>query len=307
MSLYLGIDGGGTKTTCAVGDETSVFATAHGSGSNFVRLGEAQAKAGLQSAISQACSQAGVSPLRVLSACVGAAGAANPDVNTAVRTVVRQILPNAEVVVVGDMVIAMEASLHGNPGVVVISGTGSIAYGRNAIGEIARAGGWGFAISDEGSGQWIGRTAVADAMRAFDAKRPTVLLDRILEAWTLDSRDALIPFANSSPAPNFAELFPVVMDTAREGDLVAAAVLTSAGEELARLALTVMLRLWKHDENVRIGVAGGVFANSAHVRRAFYDALLAKWAKMSVCFKVVDPVLGALSLARRSAAAMGAR
>jgi AraC-like DNA-binding protein len=111
MAFYIGIDGGGTKTTCAVGDEQSLLATANGSGSNVVRLGEQQAKLGLQSAIAQACREASVSPLRVVAACIGAAGATNPDVNAAVKVMARQILPNAEVTVVGDMVIAHEAAL----------------------------------------------------------------------------------------------------------------------------------------------------------------------------------------------------
>jgi glucosamine kinase len=306
MSLYIGIDGGGTKTTCVVGDETSLLAVANGSGSNVVRLGEAQAKVGLQAAISQACCTANVSPLRVQAACIGAAGATNPEVNAAVKQMVRQILPNAEVTVVGDMVIALEASLHHHPGVVAIAGTGSIAYGRNAEGHTARAGGWGFAISDEGSGQWIGRTAVSEAMRAFDAQRGSVLLERIVEAWKLPSREELVRHANGSPPPSFAELFPAVQQAAVERDVIASDILTRAGAELAQLVLVVMHRLWKPSELVRVGVAGGVFANSEHVRRAFYHSLRAAWPKTSVCFKVSDPVLGALALARRMQAKAGA-
>jgi glucosamine kinase len=306
MSFYLGIDGGGTKTTCVVGDESSVLATANGSGSNIVRLGEAEAKVGLQAAISQACCGANVSPLRIQAACVGAAGAANPEVNAAVRKIVRQILPNAEVTVVGDMVIAHEAALHHHPGVVAIAGTGSIAYGRNEQGETARAGGWGFAISDEGSGQWIGRTAVSEAMRAFDAQRETGLLDRILQEWKLASRDDLIRHANASPAPSFAELFPAVQQAASERDVIASDILMRAGAELAQLVLIALHRLWKPSELVRIGVAGGVFANSEQVRRSFYNSLRAAWPKTSVCFKVSDPVMGALGMARRMHAKAGA-
>jgi N-acetylglucosamine kinase-like BadF-type ATPase len=205
------------------------------------------------------------------------------------------------------MVIAMEAALQGHPGVVVISGTGSIAYGRDARGETARAGGWGFAISDEGSGQWIGRTAVAEVMHAFDSGRATGLLERILSTWKLDSRDALIPYVNSTPPPNFAELFPTVLQAAKDHDSVAEEVLTGAGGELANLALTVMRRLWKREDTVRIGVTGGVFAHSAHVRRAFYDAMVGKWAKTSVCFKITEPVVGALWMARRTVVSVGAR
>jgi glucosamine kinase len=299
MSLYLGIDGGGTKTACAVGDEKSVFAVAEASGSNVVRLGEDQARVGLHEAIARACTMAEVSPLRVVAACVGAAGAAHPDVNAAVKQMVRRVLPNAEVRVVGDMVIALEAAFEGQPGVVTIAGTGSIAYGRNAAGETARAGGWGYRISDEGSGQWIGRTAISEIMRAHDAGRETILLPRILEQWKLASCDELVRRSNSDPAPNFSELFPLVQQASKEHDELAAAVLSHAGRELARLTLTVLQRLFIAEAPVRIGVAGGVFAHSPEVRRGFYDALHSAWPGVSVCFQITEPIIGALRLARQ--------
>lgn len=306
MSLFLGIDGGGTKTTCALGDETTVLAISHAGACNVVRVGEAQAVRELQTAISHACTQANKSPLRIRSAFVGAAGAGNPQINAAMRRVVRQVLPNADVAVEGDTVIAHEASLQGQPGVVVISGTGSIAFGRNEKKETARAGGWGFAISDEGSAHWIGRTAIGECMHAFDAQRPTALLDMILSAWSVSSREAMIPHANSTPPPNWAELFPVVSQAGDAGDPVAIDVLARAGTELAKLALTVSGRLWQPDDKVQVGVAGSVFAHCAHVRRAFNDYLQANRKQISVCFKIVEPVLGALALARRSALAAGA-
>jgi N-acetylglucosamine kinase-like BadF-type ATPase len=307
MSLYLGIDGGGTKTACAVGDDVSLLAVETGPGSNVVRLGEEQAASGLREAISRACSAANVSPLRIQAVCVGAAGASHTDVNSAVKQMVHKILPNAEVSVVGDMVIAFEAAMDDHAGVVAIAGTGSIVYGRNESGQTARAGGWGFRISDEGSGQWIGRTAVAEVMRALDAGRETILLDRILNAWKLVSRDDLVRQANATTAPNFAELFPVVQRAAIERDATADKILNRAGAELAKLAQLVLHRLFKPSEPVRVGVAGGVFANSSMVRLAFYNSLHAAWPSAAVCFKITDPVVGALWMARRIGAPIGAR
>ena len=307
MPLYIGIDGGGTKTTCAIGDDVSLFAVATSTGSNVVRLGEKPARAGLHEAIARACTEAEVSPLRVQAVCIGAAGASNLEVSATVKDMVRQVLPNAEVVVVGDMVIAMEAALNDSPGLIAIAGTGSIAYGRNALGETARAGGWGYRISDEGSGQWMGRTAVAETMRAHDADRSTVLFERIKKAWNLSSHDELVKYANADPAPSFAELFPVVQKAADQQDPIAAEILARAGAELAQLGLRVLHRLWRPGEVVRVGVAGGVFANSDHVRRAFYHSLHEAWPAASVSFKITDPVVGALWMARRVGAPLGAR
>ena len=167
MAYYLGIDGGGSKTTCAVGDETSLLAMAVAGPSNITRVGEVRARESLHQAIRQACAEAKIDPRQLSRACVGAAGAGRKEIASVVRKIVAEVIPGA-VEVVGDMQIALQAALGTGPGVIVIAGTGSIAYGRDAQGKTARAGGWGFAISDEGSAHWIGRAAVGSVLRAVD-------------------------------------------------------------------------------------------------------------------------------------------
>lgn len=297
MSLCIGIDGGATKTTCAVGDETTVLATATAGGSNVIRLGERIARENLETAISRACAAAGIKPSLIESACVGLAGAGRPQVDAAVRDAVMHALPSAEIAIVGDMVTAMQAALGDGPGVIVNAGTGSFAYGRNPPGKTARAGGWGFAISDEGSGQWIGREAVKAVMRAQDAHQPTVLFDEILRVWKLGSRDELVHFANSSPPPNFSLLFPHVLTTADQGDSVASDVLSRAGAELGELAMLVLRQLWRPGQSVRIGIVGGVFSHSTLVRRTFFLHLRRYWPSLAVSFRISEPVAGALALA----------
>jgi len=306
MALFLGIDGGGTTTRCAVGDDVSVYAVETGPGCNVVRLGEAEARTGLHEAISKACRSADVSPLRVQAACIGAAGAGNPEVKASVKRMAQQVLPNAHVTVIGDMEIALEAALPDQPGVIALAGTGSIAYGRNR-GRTARAGGWGYRISDEGSGHWIGQEAVSAVMRAHDAARETTLFDRIAREWNVTSRDELVKRANGNPAPDYATLFPVVQQAAAAHDEVAEEIMERAGSELAHLALTVLRRLWSPGDPVRVTVAGGVFANSSQVRTAFYSSLHSEWPKTAVSFQISEPVVGALWMARRVAAPLGIR
>ena len=160
MPYYLGIDGGGTKTTCAVGDETQLLATAIAGPSNIVRVGETQTRESLQQSVRQACAAAGISAAQVSRSCVGGSGAARPELASIVRGILAEIL-SSPIDVVGDMQIALEAAFDNGPGVIVIAGTGSIAFGRDRQGKTIRAGGWGFAIGDEGSAHWIGRSAVA--------------------------------------------------------------------------------------------------------------------------------------------------
>ncbi len=207
-----------------------------------------------------------------------------------------------QVAVVGDMVIAHEAALGGAPGVIVLSGTGSMAYGRHQSGRTARAGGWGFAISDEGSGHWIGVQAVAAVTRALDSGNYTELSDRILTLWQLVSYDELIAHANASPAPEFFALFDIVLSAAEAGDSYAHHILVQAGSELARLAEIVFRRLWQSDDVVSFALAGGVFQHASIVRESFQRELHTFLPRASISLSTKNPAEGALSLARKLAA-----
>lgn len=302
MSIFLGIDGGGSKTSCVVGDENSLLGRGGSAGSNVVRVGERQARESLGAAIRQACSAANISPARIERTCVGIAGGARPEIAVVVRRLLSEFV-SGEIEVVGDMVIAMEAAFGSGPGVIVIAGTGSIAYGRNSEGKVARAGGWGFAISDEGSGHWIGRAAVAASMRAYDEEgdaRPSMLLDSIMKAWGANTREQLVVAANAAPPPDFAALLPAVLSAANAGDATARTVLTQAGIQLSTLGKIVIDRLFASGEIVPVAVSGGVFCNCELVRQVFYDTLRADCAQVLPSTDVIDPAKGALELARKA-------
>jgi len=297
VGIYLGIDGGGSKTTCALGDGTSLLATGSAGASNAVRVGEGKAGEALASAIRQACTAAGVSPSQVTRTCIGLAGAAHTEVSNWARQTVSGLVAG-EVEVVGDMVIALHAAFFDAPGVIVIAGTGSIAYGRNSQGDVARAGGWGFAISDEGSGHWIGRTAITAALRAEDAETSSPLFKNLLAAWKLSTREQLVKIGNAAPPPDFATLFPIVVKTAESGDSVAFSVLTQAGNELADLAGIVTRKLGMFD-SPQVAMSGGVFRHSSQVREVFYNKVRSLHPRSTINPEAVDPVHGALSMARR--------
>ena len=304
MAYYLGIDGGGTKTRCVLADETTVLAKAMSGGSNIVRLGEGQARGSLHSAIRQACATAKISPDRIHAICIGAAGAARPEIAAKIRNILAELisetaLPRIEVV--GDTEIALEAAFGAGPGVIVIAGTGSVAYGRDAAGRTARAGGWGFAVSDEGSGHWIGRRAISAILSARDQSRKTALTDMVLQAWKLTSIDELVQQANSTPAPDFPRLFAIVLRAAAEADSIARDLLSDAATKLAELAAIVVRRLAPHAPDVVLPVAmtGSVFRQSPHVRQVFYNTLETSFPGIDVRQDPVDPVEGALARARR--------
>jgi glucosamine kinase len=310
LPYYLGIDGGGTKTTCAVGDESRLLAAATAGPSNIVRVGETQAREALRQSVRQACAAAGITPAQISRTCVGGSGAARPELAEVVRRCLAEIIATP-INVVGDMQIALEAAFDTGPGVVVIAGTGSIAYGRDEQGATVRAGGWGFAIGDEGSAHWIGRAAVAAVLRAADPRIVGLreesseigsLVDAslsaaLLKTWGVTSLSDLARAANSIPTPDFSALFPAV---AASSDALAEQVLTSAGKELVGIAAVVIGRLFaQHVGSVRVAMTGGVFRHAELVRQVFYNELGRLAPQVEVNPQVVEPVAGALRMARR--------
>ncbi len=318
MAYYLGIDGGGSKTTCAIGDEGSLLAMVTVGPSNITRVGEVRARESLHQAIRETCAAAGIVPRQLARACVGAAGAGREEIARAVQKLIAEVI-SGEIEVVGDMEIALIAAFGAGPGVIVIAGTGSIAYGRDVQGRTARAGGWGFAISDEGSAHWIGRAAVSALLRAADqagddrplddpAKHdrawPTSrLFHELKTAWGSDSLQELARAANAQA--DFAALFPGVMVAAGSGDAVARQVIAEASTELAQLADIVMRRLFpvQHStvlQAVPMAMVGGVFRHAPMIRDLFYNQVRAANPQVILNSDVVDPVLGALQMARRN-------
>jgi N-acetylglucosamine kinase-like BadF-type ATPase len=303
VAIYLGIDGGGTKTTCAVGDERSVLGTATSSGSNVTRVGEARAREVLHAAVREACVLAKVDPAHVESACVGLSGAGRPEVRDVVARMMADVI-GGRVQVISDLETTLEAAFGGEPGVITIAGTGSISYGRDARGQTARSGGWGWAISDEGSGQWVGRRAVSAVLGAKDAGEDPPLLETILSLWKLTTLDELVRSANASPPSDFSSLFPSVLAAGKAGERLALGVLNEAGIELAGLAKNVIQRLFAGAGNVPVAMSGGVFRQSEVVRQVFYNAVIAEFPHASVRPDVVEAVQGALALARKAGASV---
>jgi glucosamine kinase len=295
MNYYIGIDSGGTNTRCVVGNGAQVLGVGRAAGSNIVRLGADAARTAIHTALAIAYEEARVSPRDITRTCIGAAGISAAGVSEALREIVNTVV-SGSVDVVGDHEIAFQAAFSGTVGVIAISGTGSIAFGRNERGQEARAGGHGFAISDEGSAHWIGRMAVSKTLYAFDGGQATTLRQAITQKWNIDPNN-LVQYANAVPPPDFATLCVPVIRAAEEGDPVAISVLRQAGAELARISSIVADRLWAKDETVSFAMAGGVFRNSVLVRDNFTAELRRLRPLSQVSETVAEPALGALFIA----------
>lgn len=295
MALYLGIDAGGTKTDGAVSNGAELLGQASGESCKLARVSRQQARENLQSVIQRASEAARVLPRDIQHVCIGMAGASLPEAVQWAQETVREIVPGATIYVAGDHIIAHRAAFGTSHGVLVISGTGSIAFGRNPAGETARAGGWGPSVSDEGSAFWVGREAVIAALRAYDLGGSNGLLPVIAQSWKVAPED-VVRLANASE-PRFAELAVPVTAAAEGGDPAARAITSRAGEALAWLAGAVIRRLWPKGGIVPVAVTGGVLQGSSQVRQAFKEAMRAEHPEAAVSFAYVRPVLGALEIA----------
>jgi glucosamine kinase len=292
VPFFLGIDGGGTKTRCIVGDDKSVLGVGSGSGCNIVRVGEACARDSLSGAIHEACVQAAISPQQIARTCAGIAGGADDGIASLVQRVLIEIIGGA-IEVIGDMEIALESAFGAGAGVVVI------AYGRNDRGEAVRAGGWGRLISDEGSGHWIGVQAIGAALRAHDRGEDSLLLRELMIALGVHNVNDLAVKANSDPIPEFAPLFPVVLAAEENRDPSAVEVLERSGLELAATARIVIERLFSDSEPAAVATHGGVFGASALVKESFRAELTRFCPGARFVDTQIDPALGALARARR--------
>jgi N-acetylglucosamine kinase-like BadF-type ATPase len=297
MSFILGIDGGGSKTTAAVSDGVSVRATHTAGGCNLNAISIGDARRALGDAVQGALAASGVSANAVSSVCAGVAGAASPSVAAQIEGILREFLPHSSIRVVGDIMIALEAMFAGGPGLVCIADSGSIAFGRNERGEIARAGGWGRLVSDEGSSQWIGQRAISQCLRALDTGRSSILVSGVMEHWRIVTREQLVQRCHAEPVPNFSDLFPIVLAAAEASDLLAGEIITSAGIELGRLAQIVLRRLWAGRAGVDVAISGGVFDNSSRVRQTFANVIRAERPEVRVRYGECEAVNGALYLA----------
>jgi glucosamine kinase len=299
---FLAVDAGGTKTDLLLADANGELARVRTGSIKLLNTPRATAEGNLRRGWEELEAGTGVSLGAVTRTCVGTSGYSVPLVVDWIRAQFREKV-GGELLLCGDEEIALDAAFEGRWGVLVLAGTGSNAMGRNLSGRTFSAGGWGPVLADEGSGHWIGLEALRAALRARDEGRATCLLDAIGGAWGVAGLREVVERGNSAPPPPFAELTPIIVRCAEEGDEVAAKVLERAGEELARLADLVLRQMRTEDEAAfaapSLAVAGSILENVAPVRERLCAMVGRAWPGVALSSTRVDPILGALWRARR--------
>jgi N-acetylglucosamine kinase-like BadF-type ATPase len=298
---FVGVDAGGTKTVCYLADQDSrVIGEARGPGASLTAAGALGVEAILRDVIGRVLeSHAGT----VSGICVGMAGVDRPVESALVRGMLQRIVTSPHVAIVNDALVALEAGAPGRPGIVVIAGTGSIAYGRDTNGRAARAGGWGYVLADEGSGYWLGRQALRSAMRELDGRGPATSLTRRLFEHYGVARPADLArklYTGDLKPAAVATLASMLQDAAEEGDPPALKIIEEGGRELSIAAASVGARLQLRECTVVL--AGGAFRAVPRMRATLSAHLAERMPHAHVEMLETEPAMGAVRLAKRVAA-----
>jgi N-acetylglucosamine kinase-like BadF-type ATPase len=303
MAYFLALDIGGTKTDYLLADDTRELARVRTATIKRMRTDADTAAANLDQALTELTAATGISPTQITRTCIGTAGETVPLVTDWLREAFAARV-SGDLILLGDVEIALDAAFHGNPGVLAMAGTGSNVAGRMPNGTVVRAGGWGPELADQGSGHKIGREGLRAALLARDEQLPTTLLQAVLDFWKLPSLDLLVEYANSRPAPDFSRLTEVVLRCANNGDVVAGEVLRREGEDLAWLVRIVLRRI--HSASPADAVlpslafTGSILENVLPVRNALIAAVRSEFPTLHTLDGVIDPLDGALWRARQS-------
>ena len=261
--LVVGVDGGGTRTRAVILNGDHILGEGTAGPSNPLRVGIANSGVAIREAIDKACAAALIHRDDIVAAGIGLAGVRRKDIRTRMREVLIESLGIKNIEVMTDGEAALYGATDGAPGIVVISGTGSICCGVNRQGKRVFAGGWGPVAGDEGSGNWIARRALQGAAQATDERGPkTCLVAAACEYFQVATPDDLATaiYAPSMTNERIAGFSKRVIDAARTGDKVSQQILNEAGVELGKAAATVIRKLKMEQERFQVTFVGGVFA-----------------------------------------------
>ncbi|MGM0486613.1 MAG: N-acetylglucosamine kinase [Planctomycetota bacterium] len=309
--LVLGIDGGGTKTVAWLGtrpatEDSLVVGRGRAGPANPQAVGFPTATDNLGHAISQAFENADIEVRPVAAAVLGLAGSDREENRrrfsdwAATRGLAKRFR------IVHDALPVLVAGSPGGWGVALISGTGSLAYGRTPGGQEARAGGWGFLFGDEGSGYSIAVAGLRAAAKSADGRGPpTRLLDAFQEHLNLIEPEQLVGavYPTASDRRAVAQLAELVTQVAATEDPVAGGILDHAASELADMVSSVANRLELKGSSFPLALSGGMLLGDVGLRSRLETRLNSLALRAEPITPVNEPVAGALLLARHDAAA----
>lgn len=301
MKFLIGIDGGGTRTRLALVEETGkIIGYANGGSCSFADHGIERARREMSRLWHDAWSMTGMRPRPVDAVFMGLGSILSPrDAQINCEMAVSLGLAEASAVFAeNDAWNAHAGGLLGQPGVLLISGTGSACFGRNAQGESWRTGGWGHLLNEQGSAYALGQAALVAATRAADGRgNPTALMALICETLVLrDLKEIFHKLHHEGVSrTEVAALATQVVALAEQGDLVAREIIAKEADGLVEMVWTVARKLQMASPD--LALTGGLITHATGFRQLFLDALTNRLSGFRLVEGGMTPVLGAVLLA----------
>ena len=292
----MGIDGGGTRTRVALADEAGRESARAEGPPTLIDPADRKATIGVIVDLCRRVAAKGGADLPVAGLWAGIAGAGTEPTRGIVETALREAGLSSRTSVGADAEAIFHDAFPSGPGILLISGTGSIALARGGDGSRVRVGGWGAHLGDQGSGYRIGMAALRALARGEDGRgAPTMLRDRVLEALEVPSPTDLIKWTATARKADVAALVPLICEVAEAGDQVATTVIEKAVDELVGHVRTLVRRLEPWPATPEVALAGGVIEEAGPLRLRVVQAIEALPCRLRD--GAVDGARGACSLA----------
>ena len=296
---WIAMDGGGTKTLSVLGDKNGkIVAFAAGPSTNIHSNSQVDVRNTLILLIEELIRKTNKYEHQIEQIQLCLAGCGRVDDANLVLSLLEDKNYSSKIKIKNDAEAALAAGTWGEPGVVLIAGTGSIAYSIDPLkNQTIRVGGWGNIIGDEGSGFYIGKEGLNSVLKQYDGRgSETLLTPNILKYFNIEEPPDIITKLNQSEnkRTEIAKLARIVIEAAEHGDQVAIQIINDAIAHLKALIITIQsLNLFSG--RIPVVLAGGLFLNS-YFRNLFYKEMEAQSLNIQLIESSVPPVIGSYIL-----------
>lgn len=303
MKYIMGVDGGGTHSRLLVTDlKGNEIYQGIGKSTNIESNALETVKKNFLDLFQEFHNRTNYSKEECLSVCIGTAGADTPESMDLINDLIGNLGYHCFIEVMNDSEIALAAETKGKPGIIIISGTGSIGFGVNEYGEKWRVGGFGYLVGDEGSGYWVARKGIGAALQDFDHSGPkTILTEMLKEQFKLERLDKILDFIYNTNKSEIAKLATLVIQGCEQEDIVSKEILHKAAYYLSRMVKTLVKELKMEKQSYPVIYGGGFLTNSPGLCSTINDRILTQYPLLKPSLLKKEAQWGAIYLAANKA------
>ncbi|WP_315117303.1 BadF/BadG/BcrA/BcrD ATPase family protein [uncultured Clostridium sp.] len=299
MGYYIGIDGGGTKTICLLGNCNNEVIDSFKSGpTNYHSIGVKQTEEVFSSMFTYFYNKHNIDKDDIIAICLGGAGVDCEEDENLLSNIFRALGYKNKLLIFNDSITTLVGANGDMKGAILISGTGSISYGIDIHGNAVRVGGWGHIIDDDGSGFAIGRDALKKIMESYDGRSEgTILWEKISKTLEISNYGELIPFIYNSKKQHIADLAPLVLES-YYSDKISRDIVDKAVEDLFKIVKTLSFKI--KIQNFQLSFGGSVLLKSSLMNNLLKKKINDEFPKIIIHTPYEDSAHGALNLALKS-------